>query len=100
MLKLNDVYKLQICKLMCNTITGFDVDHNRFTFASSAHSHNTRFSKKKNFITERPTTRLCLNCFKYLGPKFWSSVPETFKKLKKDFFKVKNKTFLLNNYKE
>ena len=44
-LKLNDVYKLQICKLMPNTITGFDVDHNRFTLATSAHSHNTRFSK-------------------------------------------------------
>ena len=27
-LKLNYVYKLQICKLMRNTITGFDVDHN------------------------------------------------------------------------
>ena len=47
MLKLNDVYKLQICKLMRNTMTGFDVDHNTFTLASSAHSHNTRFSKKK-----------------------------------------------------
>ena len=99
-LKLNDVYRLQICKLMRNTITGFDVDHNRFTLASSAHSHNTRFSKKKNFITERPRTRLGLNCFKYLGPKFWSSVPETFKNLKKDCFKVNYKNFLLSNYKE
>ena len=98
-LKLNDVYKLQICKLMRNTITGFDVDHNRFTLASSAHSHNTRFSKKMNFITERPRTRLGLNCFKYLGPKFWSSVPEAFKNLKKDCFKVNYKNFLLNHYK-
>ena len=72
-----------ICKLMRNTITGFDVEHNRFTLASSVHSHNTRFSKKMNFITERPRTRLGLNCFRYLGPKFWSSVPETFKNLKK-----------------
>ena len=85
MLKLNDVYKLQICKLTRNTITGFDVDHNRLTFASSAHSHNTRF-KKKYFITERPRTRLGLNCFKYLGPKFWSGVPETFKNFKKRLF--------------
>ena len=43
-LKLNNVYKLQICKLMCYTITGFDVDHNRFTLASSVYSHNTEFS--------------------------------------------------------
>ena len=83
--KFNDVYNLQICKLMRNTITGFDVDHNRFTLASSAHSHNTRFSKKK-IISERPRTELGLNCFKDLGPKFWSSVPETFKNLKRDSF--------------
>ena len=91
MLKLKDVYKLQICKLMRNTITGFDVEHNRFTLASSVHSHNTRFSKKMNFITERPRTRQ--NCFRYLGPKFWSSVPETFKNLKKDCFKFRYETF-------
>ena len=85
--KLNDVYKLQICKLMRNTITGFNVGHNRFTFASSIHSHSTRFSKKKkNFITKRPNTRLGLNCFIYLDPKFWSSVPENFKNLKKRLF--------------
>ena len=97
---LKDVYKLQICKLMRNTITGFDVEHNRFTLASSVHSHNTRFSKKMNFITERPRTRLGINCFRYLGPKFWSSVPETFKNLKKDPFKFRYKNFLLNNYME
>ena len=80
---------------MCNTITGFDVEHNRFTLASSDHSHNTRFSKKMNFITERPRTRLGLNCFRYLAPKFWSSVVETFKNLKKDCFKFRYKNFLL-----
>ena len=45
-LKLNDVYKWQFFKLMLNTITGFDVDHNRFTLASSANSHNKGFTKK------------------------------------------------------
>ena len=53
-LKLKDEYKLQIPKLMHNTIRGFDVEHNRFTLASSVHLHNTRFSKKINFITKRP----------------------------------------------
>ena len=56
------MYKLQTCKLMPNTITEFDVEHNRFALASSVNSHNTRFSKKVNFITERPRTRLGLNC--------------------------------------
>ena len=69
---------------MHNTISGFGVDHNRFTLASSAHSQKQSFQKKKNFIT---ITRLGLNCFKYLGPKFWSNVPETLENLKKDFLK-------------
>ena len=85
---------------MPNTITGFDVEHNRFMFARSVFSHTTRFSKKTNFITERPRRILGLNCFRYLGPKFWSSVPENLKNLKKDCFKVNYKNFLLNNYKE
>ena len=65
LLKLNDRYKLQICKLMCNTLTGFDVEHNIFTLASSDLSHIQEF-QKANFLTERPRTRLGLNCYKYL----------------------------------
>ena len=83
-IKLNDVYKLPICKV--NSLVGFDVEHNRFTFASSVRSHNTRFSKKMNFITKRPITILDLNCFMYLGLKSWSSVSDTFKNLKKFCF--------------
>ena len=78
--------KLQICKLMCNTITGFDVENNGFTLASFVHLNSTSFSIKKNFITERPRTRLGLNCFRYLGPKFWSSIHEVFKNFKKRLF--------------
>ena len=56
-------------------MTGFDVEHNSFTLGSSLHSHNT----KLNFITERPRT----NSFRYLGPRFLSSVPENLKKIKR-----------------
>ena len=45
LLKLNDAFILQVCELMQNSLTGFDVEHKSFTFASSLHSHNTRFSK-------------------------------------------------------
>ena len=77
-------------------MTGFDVEHKSFTLASSLHSHNTRFSKNLNFITER----LGLNSFRYLGPRFWSSVPENLKNLKKDKFKCGYKNFLLTCYKK
>ena len=33
-----------------------------------------------------------------MSPSLWSSVPETFKNLKKDPFKFRYKNFLLNNY--
>ena len=33
LLKLNDVFKLQVCKLMKNSMTGFDVEHKNFTQA-------------------------------------------------------------------
>ena len=39
-LKLNGEYKLQICKPIGNTITGFNVENKIFTFASSVHLHN------------------------------------------------------------
>ena len=48
-------------------------------------THITQGFQKK-IISERPRTELGLNCFKDLGPKFWSSVPETFKNLKRDSF--------------
>ena len=84
LLKLKWCVKSLICKLMCNTITGFDVEHNRFTLASSVHLHNTRFSKKKkNFITERPRTRLDLNCFRYRIPSFGLEYLTFLKTLKK-----------------
>ena len=72
-----------------------DVGHYRFTLASPVHLNNTRFLKKVNFISETPKQtdldmRLSLNCFRYFGP---SSVPETFKTLKKMVLNFNIKTF-------
>ena len=39
----------------------------------SLHSHNTRFSKIINFLTQRPRKKFGLNSFRNLGPKFWFS---------------------------
>ena len=99
-LKFNEVFNLQVCKLMLNTLRGFEVDHSCFTPVSMVHTHYTRHSKNNNFVIERPRTQLGLNSFKYLGPKLWSSVPEIFKNLKKDQFKYSYKKFLLSQYTE
>ena len=47
-LKLNEIFNLQVCKLMLNTLRGFEVDHSCFTPVSMVHSHNTRHSKNNN----------------------------------------------------
>ena len=99
-LKCNEVFKLQVCKLMLNTLRGFEVDHSCFTPVSMVHAHNTRHSKNNNFVVERPRTGLGLNSFRYLGSKLWSSVPYNFKNLKKEQFKCSYKKFLLSHYTE
>ena len=54
----------------------------------SKHGLYTQYQRIKNvnFVVERPRIGLILNSFRYLGHKL-SSVPENFKKLKKDQLK-------------
>ena len=75
LLKLNEVFKLQICKLMQNSMTGFNVEHKSFTLAGSLHSYNTRFSKKIKFHNWK-TNKTWPTFFRYLGPRFWSGILE------------------------
>ena len=82
------------CKLISNASIGFDVEHNKTTFASSVYLCNTRFSKILNFIIGRHRTRIGLNCKRYWSPKFWSGVLEIFKSLKKIALWTVIKTFL------
>ena len=67
LLKLKYVFKLQLCKLMQNSMPGFEVEHESFTLSISLHLHNIRFPEKLNFITGRPRIRVGLNSFRYLG---------------------------------
>ena len=52
LLKLNDVFKLQVCKLMQNSMTGFDVEHKSFTLASSVCSHNIGVGSTAHFFSQ------------------------------------------------
>ena len=47
LLKVNDVFKLQVCKLMKNGMTGLNVENDSFTLASSLHWHKEEFQKNK-----------------------------------------------------
>ena len=91
--KFNEVFNLQVCKLLQNTLRGFEVDHSCFTQVNMVHTHNSRHSKNNDFVVERPRTGLGLNSFKSLSLKLWSSVPEIFKNLKNVQFKYSYKNF-------
>ena len=97
LLKIIDVFKLQACKLIQNSMTEFDVEHKSFTLAISLHSQNTRFSKKLNFMFERPRTRLSLNSLDIRVQSF--GLVSKKNKIKKDEFKCGYKNFLFTCYK-
>ena len=97
-LKLNEIFNLYVCKLMLNTLRGFEVDYSGFTPVSMVHSHNTRHSKNNNFIVERPRTELGLNSIRYLGLKLWLSVPENLKNLKINKYIYRYKKLFLSQY--
>ena len=75
-LKLNEVFNLQVPKLMLNTFRGFEIEHSGFTPVSMVHTHKNRHSKKKNYTW----MGLGLNSFRHSGPNLWSSVRENLKK--------------------
>ena len=75
-LKLSDVFKMHVYKLLQNNMTGFDVVHKSFI-----QSQKKRFSKSLNFITRRSRSRLSLNFFRYLSLKYLFKFPEI-KKIK------------------
>ena len=89
LLKLNEMLDLQVCKLMQNNLSGLDVDYSSFTPVYSVQLHDTRFSRKLNYISERPRARLGQTSFRYLEPKFWSSVPDNLKTGYKSFSEMK-----------
>ena len=85
---------------MLRTLTGFNVDQSSFTLVYAVYSHDTRFSRKLNFLGERARTELGQKTFRYLGPKFWSITPDSLKDFLNDNFKTSIKIFLLNRFKE
>jgi hypothetical protein len=74
-LKLNDIQKLQIAKLMHKYFKEHNKGHFHSTILSDKHNYNTRLASSKNYFMPQPRTNLGLSSLKYLGPKIWQSVP-------------------------
>ena len=67
-LKFNEVYNSQNCKLMLNTLRRLEIDHICFTRVSIIHTHKKRHSKNNNFVAK--DLEQSLDSFMYLGPKW------------------------------
>ena len=101
-LKLEDIYKLEVAKLMfkhekkCTISSSINVVN-----LSLCHKHNTRLSSNHNYFLNQPRTNLGLRSFSYAGPKIWQCVPTEFKDKIKAFssFKYKYKKYLISLYK-
>ena len=69
MLKVKDIYKLQLAKLMHKYKDRYDIGNNYGVKLTNHHKYNTRLSSNDNYFMPRSKTNLGLRSFKYNGPK-------------------------------
>ena len=99
-LKLEDVHKLEVGKLMFkndkNTLP--ESFTNFFTETHSVHSHNTRASSRKDLAVPRFATNCLQQSIKYQGVTIWNAIPLEIKRTSFATFKKKYKKSLLDLY--
>ncbi len=95
-LKLEDVFKFQICKLMFKLKSKTNlVGENSLIKLSNVHTYNTRLA---NYFIPRKRTNLGLHSFNTIGPKIWMTIPEELKSLQFNKFKKQLKQHFINKY--
>ena len=81
MLKLNDIYRLQISNIMfkySNNIWKGTFDLNKI---KNSHTYSTRFAESKNYYLKRIARKKAIGGLSFIGPRIWSEVPVELKKL-------------------
>ena len=101
LLKLNDIYKLQVAIAMyniSNKIWNIDSQTQPITSINSIHKYQTRLVKKNNYHLHLIRTNLVKSMLTCAGPKIWNEIPQHIKLLEKHHFKKEYKKLLLNLY--
>ena len=98
MLKLNDIYRLQISKLMYQLKSQRSFGENSLIKVSEIHNHNTRIANNHNYYIPHKRTDIGKRSFSFQGPKIWLEVPPGMKELEFGPFKYNLKNMLLENY--
>ena len=98
-LKVADIYKLEITKLM--HCVKKHVDKSQFSCfkpVSLEHNYNTRHSANKNYLLPAVRTSFGKRAFQFMGPKIWQEVPSEFKSLPFSSFKKRYNYYLISFY--
>ena len=99
LLKLKEVYKLQIGKIIYNQIkqNNIIIIHN-LTSLSDIHSYSTRSANNQNFHLPLVHSNLGKTALTYQGPIIWNSVPNNIKNSSIYQFKFLLKKHFLKSY--
>ena len=98
MLKLEDIYKLQIGKLIHNNIKKNNCITENLIPLTNLHFHNTRSRENNNFYLPAVRTNLGKTSFLFNGPKIWNSFPPDVRNSSSFIFKHALKNYLLQSY--
>ena len=98
-LKFNDIFKFQLCKIIFKTINNMSFKRNPFTNLKNHHKYNTRTSQNHNFAQPQRRTTLGQRSFNYQAPGIWRNIPTKIKSAKSFItFKTILKDHLLSFY--
>ena len=98
MLKLNDIYRLNVCAVVRKFVEGTLIGDIELMNLNNKHNYPTRLRNNNNFYPQFPRTNLGKATFNYIGPKYWEDVPGNIKTTPTKLFKKHYKNFLINLY--
>ena len=100
LLKLEDIYKYELGKLMYQLHREKlpDILANSFTKLESIHSYPTRRVTKTVYYLSRVTKKFAQNQLSYRGVKLWDEINSDIKNLHWSSFKKELKNFFINQY--
>ena len=102
-LKLNDIFKLEMAKIMFHYNQKLNIEttkHSQITTIKQLHHHNTRLSTRNNYFLPHKRTETGKQSLTFIGPKVWQEIPAHLKETNifLQVFKNKLKQHLTSNY--
>ena len=99
-LKLNDIYKLEMAKLLyrINNNMISPTKANDFQLISLCHDHGTRLRNNRNYCLPRVRTKLGQNMTIFSGTKIWNGINKQLRELSFRKFKKTFKNQLISKY--